>query len=206
MLSVIKYSVYLWCLIVLAFLMGLSSCTVISKKIDTDRDLDAGVFTLGETHISDVLDKIGPPSKLSRYNDGLVFLYESIVINERQLGLSSDYNVLRLLKFSYARGSADREVLLLVFDAEGYLSLKDYSEFGENLGSGQAIDFLFSIQSLVDSSRLEEEPPSLSWGSSLLSPLPVVLNYPSSLGSGESGIEQLGAPNNVGQHSLDLAD
>ena len=187
-------------------LIFLASCTVISKKIDKNRTLDENAYELSETHFSDVIDGIGPPSKLSKYKDGMVFLYESIDKREKQLGLSSDYNVLRWLKISYARGVAERQVLLLIFDRDGYLIAKDYTEFDENLGSGQAIDFLFSIQSLVDASRLEEEPASFSWGRSLLKPLPETLNSPHNLRTGERGVEQLGAPDSVGQHSLELSD
>lgn len=189
-----------------AVAISLCSCTVISKNIDSERVLDDDSFELASTHVSDVIDVIGPPSKLSMYNDGLVFLYESIEKRERQLGLSSDYNILRLLKFSYARGIADREILLLIFDGEGYLVAKGHKEFQENLGSGQAIDFLFSIQSLVDSSSLEEDPPALNWGSSLLVPIPESLNYPHNVNSGDSGLEQLGMPKGVGQSTLEMAE
>lgn len=205
-LSVIKDSVLLQSFIVIAFAMSLSSCTVISKKIDSERDLQGDSFKVDSTHVSEVIDDIGPPSKLSRYGDGLVFLYESIEKRERQIGLSSDYNILRLLKFSYARGIADREILLLIFDREGYLWAKGHKTFQENLGSGQAIDFLFSIQSLVDSSSLEQDPPALSWGSSLLTPLPESLNYSHNVTSGDSGIEQLGVPKGVGQSTLEMAE
>ena len=186
--------------------MGLCSCTVISKKIDNVRALEEHSFILSETHYREVIDKVGPPSKLSTYNDGLVFLYESIDIRERQLGLNFNYQIFRWLKFSYAKGLAERETLLLIFDRDGYLIAKNYKEFEENLGSGQAVNFLVTIESLVDTSSLEEEPASLSWGSSLLNPLPEALNYSQNLGTGESGVEQLWVPKSVGQHSLELKD
>ena len=143
-------------------------------------------------------------SKLSKYNQGLVFLYESIDINEYQIGINFNYNMLKLLKLSVARGTAEREILLLIFDKEGYLLVQKYDQFDENLGSGQAISYLFNIEQLVDSSKLEEPPSSLGWGQSLMKPIPNILNYPQNLGTGESGVEQLGAPNNVGQHTLEL--
>ena len=190
----------------LLLIVTLCSCTVISKDINRDIELDKNTFELSKTHFRDVINLIGPPAKLSKYNKGLVFLYESIDIKERQLGLNLDYNIFRWVKFSYAKGYAERQALLLIFDKDGYLITKHYKEFKENLGSGQAINFLVSVQSLVDSSKLEEEPSSLAWGSSLLKPLPQALNYSQNLGTGESGVEQLGAPNSVGQHSLELAD
>jgi len=191
---------------ILLLILALCSCTVISKKIDKDIALDENTFEVSKTHFRDVINSIGPPSKLSKHNKGLVFLYESIIIKENQLGLNANYDFFRWFKFSFAKGVADRKVLLLIFDKHGYLIAQGYNEFEENLGSGQAVSFLYSIESLVDSSSLEEDPNSLSWGSSLLEPLPEALNYSQNLGTGESGIEQHGAPNNVGQHSLELTD
>lgn len=186
------------------FIIAFTSCTVISKDIDRNETVNEASFELSKTHFSEVIDQVGPPSKLSKYNNGLVFLYESIKIKENQIGLSADYNILKLLKFSYAKGAAERQTLLLIFDVNGFLIRHKYNEFNEDLGSGQAIDYLFSIESLVDVSKLEQDPSSLSWGSSLLKPLPEALNYLQNLGTGESGVEQLGAPNSVGQHSLEI--
>jgi len=184
----------------------LCSCTVITTDIDKNDTIKDNQLELSETHLRDVVHTLGPPAKLSRYNDGLVFIYESANIKENQIGLNFNYNILKLLKFSIAKGYADREILLLIFDKDGYLVTKEYREFTENLGSGQSISYLFSIEALVDSSKLQEAPNSLAWGASLLKPLPEALNYPQNLGTGDSGVEQLGAPNNVGQHTLELKD
>lgn len=185
--------------------LAIGSCTVISKDINTDISLEDNALQISETHFIDAIDQLGPPSKLSKYNNGMVFLYESIKINERQLGFNTNYDFWRWFKFSIAKGSADREVLLLIFDADGYLLAQTYNNFNEKLGSGQAISFLYTIESLVDSSKLEEDPESLAWGASLLKPLPEALNYSQNLGTGNSGVEQLGAPDSVGQHSLELS-
>lgn len=190
--------------LILLSIVALNSCTVISKDIDKSAVIDDKTFDLHTTHYRDVIDTFGPPSKLSKYNQGTVFLYETIDINEYQIGVNFNYSILRLLKLSVARGTADREVLLLIFNSEGFLIAQQYKQFDENLGSGQAISYLFNIEQLVDSSKLEEPPSSLDWGQSLLEPLPVILNYPQNLGTGASGVEQLGAPNNVGQHTLEF--
>ena len=190
--------------LVILSIVALSSCTVISKDIDKNTVLGDKTFDLNTTHYRDVIDSFGPPSKLSKYNQGIVFLYESIDINEYQIGVNFNYSILKLLKLSVARGTADREIFLLIFDKNGYLIAQKYNQFDENLGSGQAISYLFNIEQLVDSSKLEEPPSSLGWGQSLLQPPPVILNYPQNLGTGESGVEQLGAPDNVGQHTLEF--
>ncbi len=191
-------------LLILLSIVALSSCTLISKDIDKSAVLDDISFDLNTTHYRDVIDAFGPPSKLSKYNQGLVFLYESIDINEYQIGVNFNHGILKLLKISFARGTADREIFLLIFDKEGYLLVQKYDQFDENLGSGQAISYLFNIEQLVDSTKLEELPSSLEWGQSLLLSPTIILNYPQNLGTGESGVEQLGAPNNVGQHTLEF--
>ena len=193
-------------LLLLLFVVTQFSCTVISRQIDKDKAVDENTFELSKSHFRDVINLIGPPSKLSKYDKGLVFLYESVRIRENQLGLNANYDFFRWFKFSYAKGTAERQALLFIFDKNGYLVSQIYKEFDENLGSGQAISFLYSIESLVDSSTLEEDPASLAWGISLLAPLPETLNYPQNLGTGESGVEQLGVPSSVGQHSLELAE
>jgi hypothetical protein len=193
-------------LLTLCLLFTTSSCTVISKDINKQTTLKDKSFELERTSISNVLEQLGPPSKLSKLNGGLVFIYESVDIDEYQIGFSAKYDFFRWFKFSFAKGKADRELLLLIFDNNGLLVAKTYNNFEENLGSGQAVSFLYSIDSLVDSSKLEEAPGSLAWGNSLLQPLPIALNYPNNLSTGESGVEQLGAPNSVGQHSLELSE
>ena len=195
---------FIACLILVTNL--LSSCTVITKEIDNPINYDENVLDIGSTHYSDVIDILGPPSKISRHNKGLVFLYESIFISENQLGISTKHELIKWFKFSYARGNADRQVLFLIFDRTGILTRRHFKEFGEELGSGQSLSVIFSVDSLVDLSRLEEEPDTLDWGISLLKPLPEVLNTPNNLKTGNVGIEQLGAPNSVGQHTLEMED
>lgn len=192
--------------LILCLLLATSSCTVISKDINKQTVLTDTSFEIKKTKVSNVLEQLGPPSKLSKLNGGLVFIYESVDIDEYQIGFSAKYDFFRWFKFSFAKGKADREILLLIFDNNGFLVAKTYNNIEENLGSGQAVSFLYSIDSLVDSSKLEEAPGALAWGSSLLQPLPIALNYSNNLGTGESGVEQLGAPNSVGQHSLELSD
>ena len=181
------------------------SCTVISKEIGTPLDYKEGEFQNENTHYSDVIDLFGPPSKLSKHKKGMVFLYEWIDINERQLGFSSK-NILQWFKFSIARGEADRKVLVLMFDEKGYLTAHRFNQFEEKIGSGQGVSIIISVQSLVDTSNLEEPPETLLWGRNLLDPLPEVFNIPHNLKSGKTGVEQLGSPNTVGQHTLEMVE
>ncbi len=53
---------------------------------------------------------------------------------------------------------------------------------------------------------LEENPNSLDWGISLLKPFPEISNIPNNLKTGNTGVEQLGTPKSVGQHTLEMAN
>ena len=193
-------------LLIIAFVIPcMGSCTIISTKIDNPIKYEDQSLQTDITHYSNVLNLLGPPSKISKYNKGLVFLYETIDIKERQLGFGFK-EIFKWFKFSFARGNADRQVLVLIFNEKGYLTEKQFDQFDEKIGSGQGISIIVSIQSLVDTSNLEENPDTLVWGKSLLNPMPEVLNIPNNLKSGETGVEQLGSPTSVGQHTLEMQD
>ena len=193
-------------LLIITFVIPcIGSCAIISTKIDNPIIYEEQSLQTDSTHYSNVLDLYGPPSKISKYNKGLVFLYESIDINERQLGFGFR-DIFKWFKFSFARGNADRQVLVLIFNEDGYLTGKRFKQFDEKIGSGQGISIIVSIQSLVDTSNLEENRDTMLWGKSLLNPIPEVLNIPYNLKSGETGVEQLGSPTSVGQHTLEMQD
>lgn len=192
-------------LLIISFLIPcLCSCTVISTKIGKPIKYEGQSLQTDITHYRNVLNHLGPPLKISKYNKGLVFLYESIDIEERQLGFSSNKDILQWFKFSFARAKAYRQVLVLIFNENGYLTEKRFNQFNENLGGGQGISIIVSIKSLVDTSHLDEVSDTHFWGKSLLNPIPEVLNIPNNLRSGETGVEQFGSFTSVGQHTLEM--
>jgi hypothetical protein len=185
----------------------LSGCTVLTKDIGCPVDPCGIRFIEGETHYRTVIHQLGPPAKVSSLTGGLAFLYEHVVTKEKQIGLSIkelDETVFRWLKFSTARGRADRQDLLLVFDEKGILRNQRFKDYDESLGSGSSIQFKFAVETLVDSSFLEDSIGPNQWGTSLLRPLPQTLNVRQSLETGDCGLEQAGTPTSVGQHTLEL--
>jgi len=179
-------------------------CTVIHTQIDSPLPFDAKYITRDQTHISTVLENLGPPAKLSALGNGVVFLYEYTLITERQLGITVRYGLLSLIKFSHAKAKADRQTLLLLFDEKGILTSYAFQDFTEKVGSGVEASFVYSVRSLVDTSNLEEEPAVFQWGTNLLKSLPETLNVHHSLESGQNGLELKGTTKNVGQHSLEM--
>ena len=179
-------------------------CTVIHKQIDSPLQFDEKYINRDQTHISTILENLGPPAKLSALGNGVVFLYEYTLITERQIGITVRYGLLSLIKFSHANAKADRQILLLLFDEKGILTSYAFQDLTEKVGSGVGASFVYSVRSLVDTSNLEEEPAVFQWGTNLLQSLPETLNVHHSLESGQNGLELKGTTKNVGQHSLEM--
>ena len=194
--------------LVLFFLvLTVTGCTTIHTEIDEPIKNNGEAFTEGETSIGDVLGEIGPPGKIgSLGGSGVVFLYEYVSVTEYQIGASPPGDLLRWFKISVAKAKNVRQVLLLTFDEEGFLSSREYHESDENLGSGVGLNFLYNIVSLVDYSQLESQPEILDWGNGLLKPLPEALNTMNSFDNGEGGVEQKGTPSKIGQRTLEMRE
>jgi len=188
----------------LIFFFFLQGCTVIHSQIDYPLQFDKNDFHRDQTHISTILESLGPPAKMSALGNGVVFLYEYTLITERQLGVTVRHGLLSLLKFSHANATADRKTLLLLFDEKGILTSYAFQDLTEKVGSGVGGSFVYSVASLVDTSNLEEEPAVFQWGTSLFKSLPETLNVHHSLDSGQNGLELKGTTKNVGQHSLEM--
>jgi hypothetical protein len=190
--------------IFILFLCILQGCTIIHKQIDSQLQFDKNDFKRDQTHISTVLENLGPPAKMSALGNGVAFLYEYTLITERQLGISLKYGLLSFLKFSHANAKADRQALLLLFNDKGILTSYALQDLTEKVGSGVGVSFVYSVASLVDTSNLEEEPAVFQWGTNLFKSLPETLNVHHSLDSGQHGLELQGTTKNVGQHSLEM--
>jgi hypothetical protein len=198
----LNYQVELNLLILCLFI--LEGCTVIHSRIDSPLQFNKNDFNEGQTQISTVLNDLGPPVKISALGNGVGFLYEDVLITERQIGVSFGQGISSLIKFSYAKAKANRKTLLLLFNDKGILTSYEFQDVTEKVGSGIGVSFLFSIVSLVDTSYLEEEPAAFQWGATLLKPLPETLNGNQSLDSGQNGLELRGTTKDVGQRSLEM--
>ena len=188
-------------------LLALTGCSLLYREIDTMVDPTGVSLREGETPYGTVLHQLGPPAKVSALAEGFVFLYEDIESAEEQIGIGLGIEAvpwLKLFKFSAARADADHEILLLIFDDEGILQSQCHNERKEDLGTGTGIQYVLAVESLVDTSHLEDEIGPDQWGKSLLRPLAHTLNLNQSLDTGVSGLEQEGTPTNVGQHTLEM--
>lgn len=186
-----------------AFLL-LSGCSIIRQDVGQPLLIDEASLADARDY-REVLEMLGPPHKLSRTDHGMTFLYEEVDLLERQLGLNLGAGDVVLLKAVAAREYADRRTLVLTFDAQGITQSLDYHEWTDIAAQGAALQFVFVVASVADEGDLNDSPAGHHWGFGLLqAALPRALNRPSSLETGENGVELKGTPTNIGQHALEL--
>jgi hypothetical protein len=189
------------------FLCGLlaAGCSTLYKRADQRLDTEGVAFEAGETHFHEVLDQLGPPTRMSAVGEGFAFIYEEYLIRENQFGIGGREGLLQLIKLSFADSVLFRRVAILRFDAGGILVALSKANTREGLGKSGAIQPILAVKQLVDTSSYEDDSiESLDWGTTLLEPMPHVLNLPQSLNSGQAGLEQGGTTYKVGQHTLEM--
>jgi len=183
----------------------LTGCSSFRTEWGRPLRADAAHFTEGSTRVETVIHALGPPAQVSALPGGFVFLYEHSIVGEFQIGVSVDAPILRYIKFVHASNRLDQDVLMMVFDNEGVLRSMDPEAWREKLGGGNAAQFLFAVMSLTDDSALRQRSPQHDWGRADLGSLPVLLNSPQSLRTGQHGLQQRLAPTYAGQHTLEMA-
>jgi hypothetical protein len=188
-----------------ALLVLLAGCSSLRKTVDPGIVLEQCTFERESAHYYEVLDELGPPARLSAISGGFVFIYETLVFNEQQLGLSGQKGWLQLLKMSFAGTDLRRSSYLLRFDSDGMLLAAGTLKSKEDLGVGGSMQALFAIKQIVDTSAYEDDAfDSIGWGASLLDPLPSTLNSAQNLNTGRAGVEQSGTTTVIGQHTLEM--
>lgn len=159
------------------------------------------------SHYAEVLDKFGPPTKMSALPDGMVFQYEFIRLVERQYGLILPGEIGKWIKAVYASADATFEVMLFVFDEAGDLRSADAETWSANAGAGFSVTLIFSAGSLTDTQHYEESALRiLEWGAALTQPPLNTLNARQNLETGANGVQLTATPTRVGQHSLELRE
>ena len=187
------------------FMVSLTGCSTLYKRIDPGIDVEQAMFAPQETHFFDVLDELGPPCRFTKMPGGFAMMYEDMLIRELQTGISGRTGWLQLLKFSVADSNLYRDVILFRFDSQGRLVSKAISDAREDLGKSGSIQPILSLEQLVDTRDYEDDAvESVAWGMDLLRPLPQALNNRQSLNSGYAGLEQSGTTTKVGQHTLEM--
>ena len=179
-----------------------AGCTFISKEYGRPIISDDAEFEDGATHFRDVLNKLGPPAKMSAVPGGMAFQYEYLTIKERQFGINIPG--VEVLKLSLGWAHGDLDTLLLLFDQEGRLKSHRFQERQPDLGTGTTVQFFFAVAPTVDTRGNEADYEPNEWGMALLRSLPETLNSRQSLESGQNGMQRRGTPEKAGQHTLEM--
>ena len=192
-------------------LLPAAGCTVLLSEISHPIAWNESRFVEGKTHYGEVLKELGPPLRLSRYGDGVAFLYEYLLVKEGQIGISYDgeefgtaWKWLEWVKFSFGKANADRQALVVIFDRQGTLRSERFLAWDQKLGSGFSLQFLVEAGSVVDTTAVRSEVEPYDWGAMMLRPLPQTLNAAQSIDDGRFGLEQRGTPDRAGQRALEM--
>jgi hypothetical protein len=186
-------------------LLALTGCSSFKLETTKPRSLSSRDFEAGQATVAAVVHELGPPHQASALADGFVFLYDYSGISEFQLGLSVDRPPLTYFKFIKAWNHLNQDVRVMIFDEDGVLRSVNRAQWRESMGGGSAIQFLFTVVSLSDSSKFLHRADAHDWGQRLLQPLPVALNSANSLHNGENGLQQRMTIEYAGQQTLEMA-
>ena len=184
--------------------LAATGCSHLTSDVGRPLPDKPASLTVGESRLHDVLQTVGPPSKISAAAGGFAMLYEYNGVDEKQLGLNMSLPVLRWFKFVGARSWLDHRSWVLTFDTNDVLRGWGEERWRTVLGTGGGAQILVTVSSLVDSSQVRRPAPQHEWGKGCLVPLPKALNYAQSMDIGSFGFEQTLAPTAVGQRTLEM--
>ncbi len=156
------------------------------------------------TPLAEVLERLGPPQRVSSSASGYVMAWEHWHVSENAVGFNLGLQGTDLLSIDWGDLRYKGEFLLLSFDREHRLASVSQSAWDSDGGGGRAVQPLFSFVDVLDSDDLTESMSQHRWGSFLTQRLPVALNRDASPDSGQSGLEQRGTPSSLGQRSLEM--
>ena len=183
----------------------ISACAHLEHDLGQPLPLDAvNSFDTG-SHYRDVLESLGPPTKLSALPGGMAFLYEHVKLTERQYGLILPGEIGKWIKAVYASADADVEAMLFIFDEHGKLRGADAESWSADAGAGFSVTLIFSAGSFTDTEQYEQSATrSLDWGLALTEPPLKALNRNQNLESGANGLQLTTNSLGIGQHTLEL--
>lgn len=190
---------------VVAFLLLLPGCAVLDQELGQALPLNDIDSVPIQGHYSEVLDRFGPPSKMSALAHGMVFQYEHIKLRERQYGLIFPGEIGKWIKAVYASADASVDTMTFIFDDGGLLRGSAATSWDADAGAGFSVTLVVSAGSMTDTQQYEDlTAGSLTWGRALTERPSKVLNSNQNLENGDNGIQLTATTEKVGQHTLEL--
>jgi hypothetical protein len=199
-----RFTLRVFALSLLGSVFVLSGCSTIHTEVGRPLPEQASPLVEGTTRAETVVHDLGPPHAVSALPDGFAFLYEYSRVSEFQFGLSLKTVRMPYFKLIKADSNLSEAARILVFDERGVLRAQGSAAWKEKLSGGGALQFIFSVLSLTDTSAFRREPDPLTWGRGNLQRPPVTLNSAQDLRSGINGLQQRVAPVFVGQATLEM--
>lgn len=184
-------------------LMALAGCTQWRYDLGTPLSAEQLPEASAGLTLGAVLQRLGPPHRVSATADGYVLAWEFWKIREDTIGLSLGALGADLLSVDWGKARVSSDFLLAFFDRHHRLTASAFTQWQGDAGGGRAVQPLLGLVSLVDVDDLVDYLPQHRWGASLLQPLPKAANRDSRPDTGQNGIQRRGTPAGVGQQSLE---
>jgi len=180
------------------------ACTIIHSEPADGQQFDETLLDMARVHYNAILESYGPPTKLSRLGDGMVWVYEDMELTEVQFGVSATKWPRSLFKINLGKGYGIYRGVVMTFDGEGHMTSVGQTVDDVYLGAGVGLQSVFSVTSLVNLSDVKNQPVQHDWGMTLLGTQSELLNRGQELHTGPNGVELQTTPPNSGQHSLEF--
>jgi hypothetical protein len=157
------------------------------------------------TPLQEVLEKLGPPLRMTATDTGFVLAWEHWHIRENSVGVSLGALGAEFLSADWGEMRVKGDFLLLSFDKQHLLTSATSSQWDNYGGGGKSIQPFFGFISVVDTDDLTGPMPQHRWGSAILQRrLATTLNSGSNSDTGQNGLQRRGTPTAIGQQSLEI--
>ncbi len=187
----------------LLLVLLLSGCTQWRYELGTQLSPEALPDSTEVVTLAEVLARLGPPQRLSDAGSGFVLAWEYWQIREDSIGLSLGALGADVLSVDWGSAHLHGEFLLVTFNRRHEVTSSTFARWSNEAGSGQAIQPMLGLVTLVDVDDMLADMPQHQWGGTLLSPIPEAINSNSRPDTGQSGIQRRGTPTGTGQQSLE---
>lgn len=154
--------------------------------------------------LQSVLERFGPPQRLTRSPSGWVMGWEHWRISENAFGASLGVLGVDALTFDWGDARVRGDFLLVSFDDGHVVTSVSRATWDNAVGGGAAVQAFVGVAPLVNVADLLVPMPQHGWGGATLVPLPTAINNENRPGMGSNGLEQRGTPTGIGQRTLEM--
>jgi hypothetical protein len=178
----------------------LGGCSTLSLEFGEPVDpLAVARLEPGKSTLQETLEVLGTPYDISEFAGGYALIYEHLLLDELQVGISGDFVQLEIFKFIYGKSGAEHSATVAVIRPDLILGGLASDAWPEDIGTAGGIQLFFDVESVVESKDLALGHDSLDWGATCLIRLPSALNQ-----QHQADLYLRGIPIRAGQLTLEL--